>query len=226
MQRGQPGAPLLSVPRCLPVRPWHQIASEAPGSGRPCTRQSLCIWLWEARLHGVHPPLRTSWFPGLSLSPPSSGTPPLLWAPPCRLSLLTLVSSSGASRQRGLGWTEVLSLPSSDSCSFSFLPPIPGPLVLGPRPRLPSPTPGRLRVPPVSLPPLWVKVSYCSHRRSGDQPWDWTGNRQFIVCDAFRSTQSPVGPQVSSARTGTRPACELGKATWGVLEPSRSSGSE
>ena len=219
MQGGQPGAPLLSVPRGLPMCRWHRIASEALGSaGR--APASLCIWLWEARLHGVHPPLRTSWFPGLSLSRP------LLWAPPCRSSFLTPVSSSGASRQGGLGWTEELSLPSSDSCSFSFLPPIPGPLVLGPRPCLPSPTAGRLRVPPVSLPPLWVKVSYCSHRRSGDQPWDWTGNRQFIVCDAFRSTQSPGGPQVSSARTGTRPARELGKATWGVPEPSRSRGSE
>ena len=29
------------------------------------------------------PPLRTSWFPGLSLSHPSVGTPPLLWAPLC-----------------------------------------------------------------------------------------------------------------------------------------------
>lgn len=82
---------------------------------------------------------------------------------------MTLVSRSGACRQRGLGWTEELSLPSSDSCSFPFLLPIPGLPVLGPRPHFPSPTPGRPRVPRVPPPPLRVKVSYCSHRRSRDQ---------------------------------------------------------
>lgn len=148
--RGAEGSARSSPPLCPPLLARAPMASDCVRGPRlrPAVHPPVSLHpALEARLHGVHPPLRTTWFPGLSLSPPLRG--PLLCSGLLLAgsSLLTLVSSSGACRQRGLGWTEELSLPSSDSCSFSFFPPIPGPLVLGPRPRLPSPTPRRLRVP-------------------------------------------------------------------------------